>query len=70
MNDFNIAYRVRMPAVARCRIRLGSEKMEEVSEFKYLGTVDGWCPSSVAKCLSLYLSDKQKVYLKWLTVYL
>ncbi len=25
--DFNIAYRVRMPAVARCRIRLGSEKM-------------------------------------------
>ncbi len=37
--DFNIAYWVRMPAVARCRIRLGSEKMEEVSEFKYLGTV-------------------------------
>ncbi len=37
--NFNIAYRVRMPAVARCRIMLGSEKMEEVSEFKYLGTV-------------------------------
>ncbi len=32
--DFNItAYRVRLPAVARCRIMLGSEKMEEVSEF-------------------------------------
>ncbi len=37
--DFIIAYRVRMPAVVRCRIMLGSEKMEEVSEFKYLGTV-------------------------------
>ncbi len=29
--DFNTAYRVRLPAVARCRIVLGSEKMEEVS---------------------------------------
>ncbi len=37
--DFNVACRVRIPAVARCIIRLGSEKMEEVSEFKYLGTV-------------------------------
>ncbi len=37
--DFNTAYRVRLPAVARCRIMLGSEKMEEVSEFKYLRTV-------------------------------
>ncbi len=37
--DFNTAYRVRMPAVARCRIMLGREKMEEVSEFKYLGIV-------------------------------
>ncbi len=37
--DFNVAYRVRMPAVARCRIMLGREKMEEVSEFIYLGTV-------------------------------
>ncbi len=37
--EFNIAYRARMPAVARCRIRLGIEKMEEVSEFKYLGIV-------------------------------
>ncbi len=27
-----------MPAVASCRIMLGSEKMEEVIEFKYLGT--------------------------------
>ncbi len=37
--DFNTAYRVRLPTVAKCRIMLGSEKMEEVSEFKYLGTV-------------------------------
>ncbi len=39
VTDFNIAYRVRMPAVARCRIMLGFDKMEEVSEFIYLGTV-------------------------------
>ncbi len=39
VTDFNTAYRVRLPAVARCRIMLGSEKMEEVSDFKYLGTV-------------------------------
>ncbi len=37
--DFNIAYKVRLSAVARCRVMLGSEKMEKVSEFKYLGTV-------------------------------
>ncbi len=37
--DFNTAYRVRMPAVAGCRIMLGSEEMEVVIEFKYLGTV-------------------------------
>ncbi len=37
--NFNTAYRVRLPAVASCKIMLGSEKMEEVSEFKYLGTV-------------------------------
>ncbi len=37
--DFNTTYRVRLPAVARCRVMLGSEEMEEVSEFKYLGTV-------------------------------
>ncbi len=37
--DFHTAYRVRMPAVVRCWIGLGSEKMEEVSEFKYLGAV-------------------------------
>ncbi len=30
---------VRLPEVASCRIMLGSEKMEEVSEFEYLGTV-------------------------------
>ncbi len=37
--NLNTAYRVRLPSVAICRIMLGSEKMEEVSEFKYLGTV-------------------------------
>ncbi len=37
--DFNTAYRVRLPAVARCSVMLRSEKMEEVSEFKYLGSV-------------------------------
>ncbi len=37
--DFNTAFRVRQPEVLRCRIVLGSEKMEEVSEFKYLATV-------------------------------
>ncbi len=37
--NFNTAYRVRLPAVASCRIMLGSEKMEEVSDFKYLGTM-------------------------------
>ncbi len=39
VTDFNTAYRGRMAAVARYRISFGSEKMEEVSEFKYLGTV-------------------------------
>ncbi len=28
---FNTAFRVRLPAIARCRVVLGSEKMEEVS---------------------------------------
>ncbi len=37
--DYNIAYRMRMPAIVRCRTMLGCKKMEEVSEFKYLGTV-------------------------------
>ncbi len=37
--NFNTAYRVRLPAIASCRMMLRSEKMEEVSEFKYLGTV-------------------------------
>ncbi len=35
----NTAYKVRLPAVAGCSGMLGSKKMEEVSEFKYLGTV-------------------------------
>ncbi len=30
---------MRLPAVARWRILLGSEKMKEVSELKYSGTV-------------------------------
>ncbi len=29
--NFSTAYRVRLPAVAKCRMMLGSEKMEEVS---------------------------------------
>ncbi len=37
--DFNTAYILRLPAVTRCRVMLGSEKMEEVREFKYLVTV-------------------------------
>ncbi len=37
--NFNTVYWVRLPAVTSCRIVLGSEKMEEVSEFKYLGTI-------------------------------
>ncbi len=37
--NFNTANRVRLPEVANCRIMFGSEKMEEVSECKYLGTV-------------------------------
>ncbi len=37
--DFNAAYRGRLPSVAGCRIMLGSKEMEEVNEFKYLGTV-------------------------------
>ncbi len=36
--EFNTANRVRLPAVARCRIMLRSEKIQEVSEFEYLGT--------------------------------
>ncbi len=36
--NFNTAYRVRLPTVARCRVMLGSEKMEEVSEFNPFGT--------------------------------
>ncbi len=30
MVDINTAYRIRLPAVERCKIMLGSEKMEEV----------------------------------------
>ncbi len=37
--NFSTTYRVRLSTVASCRIMLGSEKMEEVSEFKYLGTL-------------------------------
>ncbi len=37
--NFNTAYRVKLSAAASCRIMLGSEKMEEVSKFKHLGTV-------------------------------
>ncbi len=37
--DFNTVYRVRLPAVAKGKIMLRSEKMEEVSEFKCVRTV-------------------------------
>ncbi len=37
--DCITAYRVRLPAVARCGVMLGREKMGEVSEFKYLEAV-------------------------------
>ena len=36
--DVNTPSRVSVPAVGRCEVVLG-EKMEEVKEFKYLGTV-------------------------------
>ncbi len=34
MVDFNTAYRVRLPAVVRCMIMSGREKMNEVSELE------------------------------------
>ncbi len=34
--SFNTAYRLRLPVVATCRRTLGSEKLDEVSECKYL----------------------------------
>ena len=37
--DFGEAYRVRRPNVLNCKIRIGKEQLEEVSEFKYLGSV-------------------------------
>ena len=36
--DFNTPYRVSVPPIGRCEVVLG-EKMEEVKEFTYLGTV-------------------------------
>ena len=36
--NFNTPYRVSVPTVGRCEVVLGGEKMEEVQEFKYLGT--------------------------------
>ncbi len=38
---FNFAkpYRVGLEAILRCKIWLGKEKMEEVHEYKYLGTI-------------------------------
>lgn len=37
--SFSTPYRVRVPPVTGCKIVLGGERMEEVKEFKYLGTV-------------------------------
>ncbi len=42
MIDFNIAYRMRMPAVARCSIMLESEKIEE---FVSLNIWEHFCAS-------------------------
>ncbi len=37
--DFANSYRVESEAILGCKIWLGKEKMEEVNEFKYLGTI-------------------------------
>ncbi len=37
--DFAKPYRVGTEAKSECKIWLGKEKMEEVNEFKYLGTI-------------------------------
>ncbi len=37
--DFAKPYRVGLEAIFGCKIWLGKEKMEEVNEFKYLGTI-------------------------------
>ncbi len=37
--DFTKPYRVGSEAIPECKIWLGREKMEEVDEFKYLGTI-------------------------------
>ena len=39
MVDLNTFYKVSMPAVDRCEDVLRGEKLEEVKDFKYLGTV-------------------------------
>ena len=36
--DFNTPYWVSMPTIGRCEVALAGEKMEEVKEYKYLGT--------------------------------
>ncbi len=37
--DFAKPYRVGLEAIPECKIWLGREKMEEVNEIKYLGTI-------------------------------
>ena len=37
--DFDKIYRVNRPNVRKCKITIGSEQLEEVSEFKYLGSM-------------------------------
>ena len=37
--DFNLPYRVSVPAVRRCEIVLKGKKMKEVKKFKYMGSV-------------------------------
>ncbi len=75
MIDFNTAYRVRMPAVARCRISLGSEKMEEVSlniwEQSYV-SYGRWVAPIIHHQMSVafFKGQTRGDYLKWLIVYL
>ncbi len=38
-SNFTKPYRVGSEAIPNCKIWLGKEKMEEVNEFKYLGTI-------------------------------
>ncbi len=78
--DFNIAHRVRMPAVARCRIRLGSNKLEEVSKFNPFSLEDeyfrpghhtapsSWSPHSPIRWTNIFVLCLRTPY--WMTLVL